>query len=83
MEKTKKMKVVVTADEHDQIIIAVYDRDDLGQFLCRRESVMTLSSALELGYTLQRVCEDIMKRKADDVEQRIGRKVADVKVGRN
>lgn len=83
MAKTKKMNIVVTVDEHDRVIIAVYDRDDHGEYVCIRESVLDLSSALQLGFSLQRACEDIMKKKAGAVEERIGRKVADVKVGRH
>lgn len=83
MAKRKKLTIRVAIDEYERVIVAVYDIGTDGYATCVRESVLDPSSALQLGFELQRAYEDIIRRREEKMEELHGRKTIDIKVGRH
>lgn len=78
MARMAKLRIEVDVDEHDRVILTVYENEILV-----RENIMVASAAMALGQRLQSAYEAVIERKNQRLEEKIGRKVHMSVIGRH
>lgn len=78
MARMAKLRIEVDVDEHDRVILTVYENEILV-----RESIMVASAAMALSQRLQSAYEAVIERKNQRIEEKIGRKVHTTVIGRH
>jgi len=80
LEKVVQRRIAVKTSSSKTVLLVVWEVDEkTGATVEIRTSELTTSAALELGFQLQKACEDILRQHGEDVERIHGRQCRDVK----
>lgn len=80
MEKVIQRSIDVALGDNKTVLLIVRETNEkTGEVVTIRTSALSPSAALELGFKLQKVCEDLLQQHGEEVERIGGRHCRDVK----